>query len=52
MKSIKDKNRTIRKPSYILNIKDIQNVISLSLRNSYYFPVDDSVWGGWGGDSA
>lgn len=42
MKSIENKNCIIRKHSYILNVKDIQNAISLSLRNSYYFPVDDS----------
>lgn len=49
MKSIENKNCIIRKHSYILNVKDIQNAISLSLRNSYYFPVDDSDFFGAGG---
>ena len=49
MRSIENKNCIIRKHNYILNVKDIQNATSLSLRNSYYFPVDvsdffEGVW--------
>ena len=46
MKSIENKNCIIRKHNYILNVKDIQNAISVNLRNSYYFPVDVSDFEG------
>ena len=38
-------NCIIRRENNILNIKDIQNAILLSLRNSHCSPVDDSTGG-------
>ena len=45
MRSIENKNCIIRRENNILNIKDIQNAILLSLRNSHCSPVDDSTGG-------